>query len=189
MSRWWKPRRGALVMIAVLFSAGAAVRLMGHADVIARAAFASDGEAASDDLCTPQPAIAELLADLKARGDELDAREETLTGRAAEIAVAEEELAVSLQRLTEAEQALQDTIAAADGAMESDVDRLVRVYEAMKPAEAAGLFEAMEVSFAAGFLARMNAESAAAIMSGLPPEMAYAVSLSLAGRNAGVPTE
>ena len=91
--------------------------------------------------------------------------------------------------LTQAEAALRDTIALADTAAESDLDRLTKVYENMKPKQAAALFEEMHPNFAAGFLGRMRPEAAAEIMAGLSPEAAHTFSVVMAGRNANVPTE
>jgi hypothetical protein len=45
----------------------------------------------------------------------------------------------------------------------------------------------MDPEFAAGFLGRMRPDAAGAVMAGLSAEKAYAVSVILAGRNAGVP--
>ena len=69
-------------------------------------------------------------------------------------------------------------------AAEDDLAGLTRVYETMKPKDAAALFERMDARFAAGFLARMRPEAGAGIMAGLSPEAAHAISVVLAGRNA-----
>jgi flagellar motility protein MotE (MotC chaperone) len=84
---------------------------------------------------------------------------------------------------------LRETLALADGAAEADIERLTAVYQAMKPKDAAALFEAMSPEFASGFLGRMAPESAAAILSGMSAEAAYGISVIVAGRNAGAPTE
>jgi flagellar motility protein MotE (MotC chaperone) len=84
---------------------------------------------------------------------------------------------------------LAATLALADGAAEADVERLTKVYQAMKPKDAAKLFETMSPEFAAGFLGRMPPESAAAILSGMSAESAYGVSVIVAGRNANVPKD
>jgi len=45
------------------------------------------------------------------------------------------------------------------------------------------------VGFAAGLLARMRPDVAALVLTGMKPETAYAVTLTIASRNAAVPTE
>jgi flagellar motility protein MotE (MotC chaperone) len=59
----------------------------------------------------------------------------------------------------------------------------------MKPKEAAEIFETMDVSFAAGFLNRMRPDAAAGILSNVETTTAYAISVVMAGRNAGAPVE
>ena len=70
-----------------------------------------------------------------------------------------------------------------------DVAQLTAVYAAMKPKEAAAVFEEMDPAFAAGFLGRMKPDAAAQIVAGLSPGKAYSISVILAGRNVGTPTE
>jgi flagellar motility protein MotE (MotC chaperone) len=47
----------------------------------------------------------------------------------------------------------------------------------------------MDVNFAAGLIARMRPELAAAVLTDMEADAAYAVTLTIASRNAGVPTE
>jgi flagellar motility protein MotE (MotC chaperone) len=47
----------------------------------------------------------------------------------------------------------------------------------------------MAPEFAAGFLGRMKPDAAAAILGGMTANKAYAVTILLASRNAGAPTE
>ena len=46
----------------------------------------------------------------------------------------------------------------------------------------------MDVAFAAGLLARMRPELAAEVLTGMSADAAYAVTLTIASRNAAVPT-
>lgn len=130
-----------------------------------------------------------LLSALQEREAALASREQALEERLLAMQVAEAELMEQLNALSEAEASLRATIALADSAAENDLQRLTRVYENMKPKDAAALFEEMSPEFAAGFLGMMEPVSAAGIMTLLEPETAYSVSAVLAGRNAGVPTE
>ena len=105
------------------------------------------------------------------------------------LSLAEQGARARLVELQSAEAALAATMTRAETAADADVARLVAVYEAMKPKEAAALFSEMEPQFAAGFLGRMKPEAAAAVMAGLPPKTAYSFSVLLAGRNAAAPRE
>ncbi len=101
--------------------------------------------------------------------------------------LADRKIDTKLAQLEAAEISLRKTMVMADTAAESDVDRLVKVYETMKPKQAAALFEEMNPDFAAGFLSRMHPGPAAGIMAGLSPQAAHTISVVLAGRNAGAP--
>ena len=130
-----------------------------------------------------------LIEALTARETALDERERALEERAHALDFAAAEVAEQLEALVAAEASLRETLALADGAAQEDLDRLTRMYETMKPKEAAALFETMDPTFAAGFLGQMAPAAAAEIMSGLSPQSAYTISLVLAGRNMQVPTE
>lgn len=131
-------------------------------------------------------AVFEVLQNREKRLNEKDAK---ITERMAMLANAERDISVKLEELKAVEAELSRTLAIADQAAEKDIGKLVAVYEAMKPKDAALLFEEMEPSFAAGFLARMQPELAAGVMAGLSPTAAYTISAVLAGRNAEAPTQ
>jgi flagellar motility protein MotE (MotC chaperone) len=139
--------------------------------------------------CSPEARILPVLETLKQRAAELDERETELESRFQTLKLAEEEIQYNLAALISAEDALEATIALADGAADADIGRLTEVYEKMNPKDAAALFEEMDPTFSAGFLSRMRPESAAAIMAGLTPTSAYTISIVLAGRNTNVPRD
>lgn len=132
-------------------------------------------------------ASAALLVQMTQREQALRMREAALTERESMLAVATGQIEQQISALQEAEQNLRATMALADRAAEEDIDRMVRVFESMKPDEAARVFTEMDPAFAAGFLGRLAADSAAAIMAGLEPRQAYLLSTIVAGRNALVP--
>ena len=183
-----KAGRGTLFIVAMLFAASGALRLgSGVGVALARSedvpAAAPVVDAGS---CEPPAALAEALS---LREDRLSVREAALNDRQAALALADLAITERLSELEAMETRLRETLALADGAAEADLDRLTAVYQAMKPKDAAALFETMSAEFAAGFLGRMAPESAAAILSGMSSEAAYGVSVIVAGRNAGAPTE
>ncbi len=190
-----RPRRGALVVIAALLVGSAVLRLVvGAGTALAQAGDAplADSAAKSEtaqppDACRSDADMAPVLAALRDRETDLQRQEAQARLRLQALAAADAEIQKKLDALREAETRLRDTIALAETASEDDINRLVAVYEAMKPKEAAVLFDAMEPSFSAGFLGRMRPEIAAPILAGMRTEAAYSVSAILAGRNAGVP--
>lgn len=139
-----------------------------------------------------QPSSAELqhlVTALRSRQETLARREMQIVDRMKALEIAEDVIERKLTALINAEERLSSTLALANGASEGDLARLTDVYEKMKAKDAAALFEEMTPEFSAGFLGRMHSESAANIMAGLTPGTAYAISVVLAGRHFGVPTE
>lgn len=184
------PRKRVLHLIGALLLASAVVRGVPVGQAVAEGAGTDVTDAMEPAVEQPQTADAGTLLDaLRQREEALAAREQALEDRIVAMEVAEAELKEQLDALTEAEASLRATIALADSAAENDLQRLTRVYENMKPKDAAALFEEMSPQFAAGFLGMMEPVAAAGIMTLLSPETAYSVSAVLAGRNAGVPTQ
>lgn len=179
---------GALLVISALLLASGLVRLGGGmGQAMARATAPIPAEDAGHDAgqgCERPEDLQILLDTLRARDAQIAQRERDIEDRAQALALADKEIAARLKALEEAEESLRRTLAIAETAAEDDLGRLTRVYETMKPKQAAALFEKMDARFAAGFLARMRPEAAAAIMAGLSPEAAHMFSVVLAGRNA-----
>ncbi|SFR51901.1 hypothetical protein SAMN04488005_2485 [Yoonia tamlensis] len=180
--------RGTLHIISCMLIASAVVRM----GVYAGPALANSDREHVDSIIEPAQAgdgTGALFAALQAREARLDEREAQLRNRMQALRDAEVEIEVKLQALVAAEEALRATIALADSAASTDLERLTTVYENMKPKEAAALFAEMSPQFAAGFLGMMRPDAAALIMTELAPETAYSFSVVLAGRNANVPTQ
>lgn len=176
---------GGVSLIVLCFLGSAALRF-GESG-LAVAEEIADGAAAPATPATPPPDA--LLAALRQREGDLDAREKTLADRAQALSVAEAKLAEQLAAFEKARGQLESTLASADKAAENDIGRMTTVYEKMKPADAAKILDKMDVTFAAGLLARMRPEIAAQVMAGMTPEAAYAVTVTVASRNSRVPTK
>jgi flagellar motility protein MotE (MotC chaperone) len=185
--------RQVLTVIASLLALSAALRLGIGIDVaLAQAGRSEPGsEAAAAPVTAPGDlAVATaLIAELRDREATLVQREAALSDRMQALSVAEDRVAARIAELEGTERRLAATLARAEGASEADITRLVSVYEAMRPEQAAALFAEMAPDFAAGFLARMRPEAAAAVLAGLEPRTAYSMSVILAGRHARVPRE
>jgi flagellar motility protein MotE (MotC chaperone) len=187
-------QKGSLVVIASLLIASAVLRIgEGAGQALARDPDAADpagvGSGAAETACKTSEDMQAMLEAFNAREARIEEKEKTIRNRMHALQIADEQVTEKLAQLTDAETQLRETIAVAETAAEGDLDRLTRVYETMKPKQAAALFEEMDPNFAAGFLGRMRPEAAAAIMAGLSPEAAHLYSVVLAGRNANVPKE
>ena len=189
------PRRAVLPIVAGLLIASAVLRIgAGSGKAFAKAdpphePRAEMPAAAEPGACFSEPEMDAVIAELKEREAVIKRQEEEIKVRFATLSAADVEIEKRLQAMKKAEEDLRATIAVVETASEQDIARLVEVYQAMKPKDAAALFETMEPQFAAGFLGRMRPEAAAGIMAGMTPEAAYSVSAVLAGRNARAPKQ
>lgn len=176
--------RGALAIVALLLASSGAIRLgLGVGSAVAEAP-----GLASEPLVCPEPPLA-LAEALTAREGQIRAQEAAVADRMSALGLAEQAIETRLAALQDAEERLSRTVAMADGAAEADLATLTDVYQRMRPRDAAPLFEAMAPEFAAGFLGRMKPDAAAAILAGMSADRGYAISVLLAGRNSGAPTE
>lgn len=186
-----RQRRGSLWIVALLLSLSAAIRLVdgvGSASARSSAQPAQTTSATSETdpahaYCSQEIDFSAVLASIEKRQEQLDTDEKALAMRMQTMRVAERQFEENLQTLIEAENELESTIAKVEGAAESDVALLAKVYQKMDPKEAAALFEAMDPRFSTGFLTRMPAESVAEIMGSLDPTTAYTLSVIMAGKN------
>ena len=180
-----------LVIICLVMSA--VLRIGSDGMAFAETGNVADMELAALDTgiaqCEPEADVDQLIQIVKEREMQLDEKSAEIANRQLVLESLEDRIKVQISELETAEQKLAETLAIADGAAETDLNRLTTVYEAMKPQNAARVFENMDLTFAAGFLSRMEPQSAAAVLSEMPPELAYSVSVVMAGRNARAPTE
>jgi flagellar motility protein MotE (MotC chaperone) len=188
MARRSPPAVGGVSLIVLCFLGSAAMRLTESGAALAESR-ATQVQEQKDGGALENGEADRLLLALRDREAQLDAEAAQLADRAQALSVAETKLAEQLEAFETARQQLEATLAQADKAAERDIERMTAVYESMKPEEAARIFERMEVSFAAGLLARMRPEITADVLTSMEPDSAYAVTLTIASRNAAVPTE
>jgi flagellar motility protein MotE (MotC chaperone) len=138
-----------------------------------------------------QPTAAELtvLEDLRARRLALEERERSITEREAVVIAAERRLA---ERIAELER-LQRELEALDRAAREREDAgwrgLVRIYETMRPRDAARIFNELEMPVLIEVVERMRERNAAPILAGMNPDKAKALTAELAQRRARSPSE
>lgn len=178
--------RGVLIVLAMSLAVSGALRLGNGVGAALARGPEGTAEGAPLSCAAPPVALAEALSLREAR---VATQEAAIADRLAALALADQTIGARLDALAAAEAELSATLALAYGAAEGDLAQLTRVYETMLPKDAAALFAAMAPDFAAGFLARMKPDAAAAVLAGMAADQGYAVSVILASRNAGVPTE
>jgi flagellar motility protein MotE (MotC chaperone) len=128
---------------------------------------------------TPQP-ICEtpelMLQALTEERDLLDAQKARLEQRQTEIALAEEKLKLDQSHLTELKTELELLLATIRKSQTDDVDRLVSLYSAMKPKDAAAIMDDLDIEVSVMVLGTMPERNAAPILAKLNKTRARAIS-------------
>ena len=127
----------------------------------------------------PDPEQA-LLADLRKRRQELDARETAIAERATLLAAVEKRVNARLDELKKIQEQLEQQRREAQEQGAAKLAGLVKMFETMKPKEAAAIMAEQETPLVAQLLGQMKDAKAAAILAALPPEKARGITARLA---------
>jgi flagellar motility protein MotE (MotC chaperone) len=128
------------------------------------------------------PAELQVLQNLGERRGQLDQREDDLNTQLALMAAAEAKLDAKVNALNGLKGDIQKLLDASDQREQAEIDRLVKVYEGMKPKDAAPRFQALDDSVRLPIAAKMKDKSLAAILSLMSPADSKAVTEALAKR-------
>jgi len=127
-----------------------------------------------------QAAERALLESLRERRAALEAREAEAQQREMLLAAAERRLAARIAELATLQQRLEAETAAQDERSEQRLRQLVRLYEAMRPRDAAVIFNELDMEVLLPVLARMREARAAPILAAMQPERARQATTELA---------
>lgn len=193
-----RPRLLPFTLFAMLALLG--VKLEGLRHGVASAAAQGSPAAASASAPAPQPAPAAprqaaenpappapdvaaeraVLEALRARRVELEAREAALAQREILIAAIERRLTGRLEELSALQQRLEGEARSRDERTEQGWRQLVRLYEGMRPRDAAGIFDELEMTVLIQVVDRMREAKAAPVLAAMRPERARLVTTELA---------
>jgi flagellar motility protein MotE (MotC chaperone) len=134
-----------------------------------------------------------LLQDLRHRRQELDAQSDTLNAREAVLGAAEQKITARVGEL----QALQHRLETLSSEQKQKEDAgwqgLAKMYEAMKPRDAANIFNDLSMPVLLQVLDRMKDAKAASVMAAMNPDKARDVTAELArlrlGHDPAVPPD
>ncbi len=121
-----------------------------------------------------------LLQDLRKRREQLDAREHALEERNSVLEATEERLQTKISHLTELQASLGQLDVARKQRQDANWGGLVKIYESMKPRDAAGIFDVLDMHVLLEVLDRMNERKAAAVLAAMQPERARLATQMLA---------
>lgn len=122
------------------------------------------------------PIPEELLQAIRSERDLLAKQKGSMAQRRAEIELAEEKLQIETARLSELKTAIEDLLAKVERSESADVERLVKLYTNMKPADAAQIMNEIDIGVAVTVLGKMAERDAGPILARLSMVRARAVS-------------
>lgn len=128
------------------------------------------------------PAELRIIQSLSARRTELDARDADFATTLPLMVAAEQKLDAKVQALAAIRTEVQGLLGQVDGREKEEVDRLVAVYSAMRPREAAAVFVGLDDGVLLPVAAAMRPRSLAAVLAQMPPPAARALTEKLAHR-------
>ena len=165
---------GAIALVAALAIA--------QGDRLARLLTAEAASTGLLDGCTDVPEAVALAETLRLRGIAVDRALADLARRKEEIAAAEAQIVARLLSLKKAKAALAETRAGQDAGRSEGIERLIAVYDAMKPAEAATIIAALPPDFAAEILTRVQPDAGARIIAQIDPGQAAVLTAHMGAR-------
>jgi flagellar motility protein MotE (MotC chaperone) len=153
----------------------------------APATTAAAPKAASDkpqafDPTAMSPSEVELLQKLSDRRAELDKRSAELSQREVLLQAAEKRIDDKIAKLTSLEKDIGGIVDKHSEEDDARIKSLVKIYETMKPVDAARIFSQLDMPVLLGVLENMKERNAAPILAAMDPGKAKAVTLALAER-------
>lgn len=121
-----------------------------------------------------------VLLELRHRREQLDGREAGLAQRESVIAAAEQKLATRIAELQALQKHLEELDAARKQREDASWQGLVKLYEAMKPRDAATIFDDLDMPVLLQVVDRMKEAKAAPILAAMHPDKARDLTSQLA---------
>lgn len=128
------------------------------------------------------PAELRIIQSLSARRSQLDVRDADFATTLPLMVAAEQKLDAKLQALNAIKAEVQGLLGQVDVKEKAETDRLVAVYSAMRPREAAAIFATLEDSVRLPIAAAMRPRGLSAIMAQMPAPAARELTEKLARR-------
>ena len=127
---------------------------------------------------------AEVFQRLTERREELDRRTRELDQRDALLTAAQQRIDQKVTELTELRTNIEGLLRQVDEKQTAQLESLVKIYETMKPKDAARIFEALEMPVLLDVVERMREGKSAPVLAAMDPLKAKEVTASLVERRA-----
>ncbi|WP_033406985.1 MotE family protein [Kiloniella laminariae] len=125
-----------------------------------------------------------LLQSLSARREQLDERERGVEQREILLLAAEQRIDEKIAELGKLQKTIEGLIVQHDAQSDEQMTSLVKIYESMKPKDAARIFEELDMVVLLEVVERMKERKTAPILASMNPKKAKEVTLELAQRRA-----
>lgn len=133
--------------------------------------------------CGDVPEAVALAEELRDRALRIERYMESIEAKKAELAEAEQTLRQRLTELKSHKGGIQSRRNLSTEAVRNDIDRLVAVYDQMKPDEAAAVLTNLPADFAAEILMRVRPEAGARIIASVEPRQAALLTAQMGARS------
>ncbi|MEM8833251.1 MAG: flagellar protein FlbB [Pseudomonadota bacterium] len=121
----------------------------------------------------------ELFQDLKARRQAIEEQERELSVREALLKAAEQEIDQKYQELLSLRKEIQDLLMEQTEEEKARVASLVKIYEGMKPKDAARIFNSLDLDVLLDVVSKMSERKSAPIIASMDPERARTLTIML----------
>ncbi len=122
----------------------------------------------------------DVLQSLSQRRDTLDKREKALAEREALLDAAGQEVDHKIAELNKLRNELESLLGKQQQEQSERISSLVKIYEGMKPKEAATIFDTLDMEVLLSVISRMNERKSSPILASMNPEKARLVTIRLA---------
>jgi flagellar motility protein MotE (MotC chaperone) len=122
----------------------------------------------------------EVLQSLASRREAIEQRERELDQRLAVLSAAERQIDVKIQKLREIQAVIENLIEKHEEQEDKKIENLVKIYQSMKPKDAARIFEQMDMPILIRVIKGMKERTSAAILAEMSADRANAVTAELA---------
>jgi len=123
-----------------------------------------------------------LLQSLSQRREELEKRAREIDEREVLLKAAEQRIEQRIDELESLQSSIESLLVQHDEQTDAQMQSLVKIYESMKPKDAARIFEELDMEVLLDVIERMKERKTAPILAKMNPERAKAVTLELAQR-------
>lgn len=123
-----------------------------------------------------------LLQSLSQRREELEQRAREVDEREVLLKAAEQRIEQKIRELEGLQESIEALLVEHDEQTEAQMKSLVKIYESMKPKQAARIFEELDMEVLLEVVERMKERKSAPILAQMNPQRAKAVTLELAQR-------